>query len=555
MTLIPRTISRSLRDELGKCEYTEESLFQKLSSNPKNLLQFFIQATQNHTWCNHNISLVRRMFSFIYKSVLLEEIPFDHAMRSSAYVIKYNIFAYDLVSYDPVKRSFSGMGMLWAVPKTLSLMREIELKENKQIAPYVDVKEFTALYSTFNLHDFSVFHSLPISSLRGCLLQCKEWDYKEGILEIQKIYILRIFNVLDAFEIYGFSIIHKFTLLKCYCEKIIRNFEWVSYELMGSLIFSSLRKVYTYSVINLGPINFSELAKHRHSVEKSAKYNVGATFDRLDIGFVAVGMVAIALKKMNFVQYLHYSAINKDNPRSLNLNEIKSVTFDRETLLTDDFIVGFCAFCPNIVEISFKSGKEINKRLLNDISLVAPRLKKIVIYEVEHIDKNQLQAISTAFCGLEELTFALINRLDSFDCLDLPKLNRLTIEQCPEIKGESLNRLFSNLKELKIQSTTWGHVKKLVEACPQLEIITIRDVADFDLSRYPHPESIIELNIDSNILALNIVGGRLDCLRLFSKLKILEIIGIPNDPLKKALASIEGDFKIKIVKIINDDKE
>ena len=157
-------------------------------------------------------------------------------------------------------------------------------------------------------------------------------------------------------------------------------------------------------------------------------------------------------------------------------------------------------------------------------------------------------AISTALFGLEELSFALIEQLGSFEHLDLPRLNKLTIEACSEIKVE--NSHFPNLKELKIQSLEWKNVKKLVESCSKVEVITIRAVDGFELSHYPYPQSIVELNIDSKTLALSVVNSTIPCLQAFSQLKTIVVIGMPDAMLRRAIESFPTNIKIKIVKFI-----
>ncbi|MFN4174679.1 MAG: hypothetical protein ACK4HV_06215, partial [Parachlamydiaceae bacterium] len=435
MILIPRTVSKTVKNEIGGDRFNEEQLIEKLVLKPKLLLQFFLQATQSRSFCVSHLEFSRKIFSVIFKKIISNEIPFDFALQSSSYLLKYNPSVLNLVSFSPEKRTYSGVVMLAAIPKIVNIMKESEINEKKLIAPFINPAEFKALYKTFHQNDFSFFNNATTSSLKSCLLQCREWEYQKGSVELQKVFIARIFNIVDAFEIYGFSYINQFNLLKHFCETLIRNWEWITASIEGVDIFHTFRALISLPCMDSLSISFTDLAKQSDSIEKYYKFVPDALYQRLDVGIIAKFMYAVSLKRANPPQFLS-AAQSAKRREKVGFNDLKHITFDRGSSLSDDFILGFCAFFPKIIEICFREGGAIERGFLIDLSRLLPELKTFVVYEMKELDKRFFESVSSAFPMLEQFSIACIKKINSFEALNLPNLIRLTIEQCEKIDCE-----------------------------------------------------------------------------------------------------------------------
>lgn len=540
MTLIPRTISRSVRADIPQDNYTQESLFQKLNRNPKLLLKFFLQATQNQFWCTNNTGLMHRMFNQIFKFVISGELPFDYAIESCSSLIKYNLKVYEELFYDPSKKSYAGIPLLYAVPSTFSDLKQAEVYKMTNVAPYVNVGEFAALYTTFQSNIFTHFHYISAPSLESCLIQCKVWGYTQGLVEIQNIFTQRILCIFDTFRAYFFATENDLAVLRCYTENRALNYQWKWYVIEGTKVCYSLNIVIPFNY-RISSVSYTDLAKLTYSSENE-KCSAGNCSERLDIAFISEKIVAISLRNMNAIQYLTFkNTVTQNAPTLINYLKIEYMTFERSLPLLDGFILGLCTLCKRIFEIHFTGGEKCAE-FIRKLGIAAPQVKSFGIYDIELIDVDILKAISHAFHNLRSLSLLNIPKIDSLSHECLSKLLCLSLENIGEIRQTNI----LNIQELKIRNIEWNKLKNFISCCYQVQMILINSVAGFKLSEYPYPQKIIELTIDANTLSQSLEGTDLSTINEFINLKEIIVIGTPSETLKRALESLPKHMTFKI---------
>lgn len=544
MTLFPRFLSREVRSELADLSApTEGILLNRLKEKPHVLFLFFQQAAASRGWCEQYQVLASRLFAQIYTHVIRDHLSFGGTRGFAVYMFHHNIFLMNRLAYVRDEKEFSGLITLQALPQMLPRFKEIEDGSTQLMAPFLsNDHEFKALYRSFYERDFGPFRFCSRPVLKNCLLQCKDWNYEEGLNALQMCFNERIYKALDAYEAYGFAVINGFDIIRKHCEKVLAEPKFYMVPHGRFVMYSELKT--NFPRVNGMCVSESDLARLEYTADNSiSPVFADALSEKLDVAWFEPESAQIGVCVIDPSLYLTYKNKFQGNELVNFPRPVKQLLVDRSTVITDACLVGFAASLPEIRDIRFRLFQSFHGSLFQDLKTVRPEITTFGFHVCTRIDRKTIEAISNFFPHLQNLVFDKTEVLNSLDRLSIP-LKMLYINR-GRLSQTHYGTRFESLITLSLFNMPWVSVKEIVHGACHISELKIVDIEGFTLNLYPYPANIIQLGIDTAALEASDIEKTLTA---FSKLKEVTVLGDPTGNLKKSIVPFMQRIKFNFSK-------
>ena len=532
MNLIPKTLSQDMRS-LFRPKTDESELLETLKKDPKNLIKFFQQATQNFPWMNKHRSLVTTLAVEINTYILNQIVPWEILLKMGSFdsFLTRVVFAFRDIKFDNDKVGFSQMMMI----KECRHLREKwlanpnETPQASDMAYYITLEKAEELFKTMCTDDFSAFQKDSPEIIQKVLLQAKIWGYEKGIVKLQELLCDSTDELSIIFELFFFSSEHGFDVLTRHCLSTIENTDFL--ETTNAL---GQRCLFNYELFfdnNLFP---SELPFNRKM--KRARFNSYWNNDKSCDGVIARQIGFTFSGSGVVVSQTYYESGEFDKKREeakrmprvkLDATPFKMFAVDGKKKPSINCIVGMLRYfhaCYNVKLLSFP---EVSYEFLQSLSQAKNNLVALII-ESPGIKEKALLNISTLFPELKALTI-LQNSLskEHLSSIMNSKIDHLSLINVRLEFPDNLND-FSRLNYLGInyiKNLSKEELKRLFDIITKLKVLHAINTNNFSFNLISHPEHLEDLTIDCALLESLETKDRRSFLETFKKLKVLSIIG------------------------------
>lgn len=544
MSYIP-TLSRDLRDLIGT-KWDEDEVVEKLKKDPRLLLKFLQQATQQLCrFRKHQSFLGERILREIKVCVINQSLPWECLSigpRNVDSFLLQGCISWPDIHFENDSVRFSSLVMI----RDCSNFREKWLghpefvPKASDIAHYISMSEAYELFRNMIEPNFELLHKHEMEKLQKYLLQAKEWGYQKGIIAIQEILCKYVGAITPIFELYLFSDAHQFDIIRQHCLTMIKECEFfetvdsegrsclVNYELYGDKNLSS----------EIGALDRKITSERLESFWKHEGKFEGVILKRLSFSFT--GKSYTVRQSFLDAKDLTEKANLRSSPRvRLNDSMINQITIDGKNKPSDACIGGMIRYFKTCLNISLSAFLEVNTNQLLEISRGRSDIFSLLI---EASTIKDIDCIPSLFPSLYALTI-VHSSLTKEQFISIMNSNVTMLSLlCSKVElPENLNPL-SRLEFFsfnRVRNLSKEELRRLFNILTKLNKLQIGDLKNFTLDMIAHPEHLVDLCIDSGILNDLNEADLNTFLSPFKKLKVLSIVG-------KLSPNVKGFFNERI---------
>ncbi|MFN4174355.1 MAG: hypothetical protein ACK4HV_04555 [Parachlamydiaceae bacterium] len=514
---------------------SESAIIKKLKKDPKNLVKFFLQATQSLAW-------VKKKHSFFGKLIL--EVTL-HVVNKTLSLSSLNIFesCYRRNILESLDVSFDENYF-----SSLLLMRECsyfrkkmpenprELPTACEIARHISMKQAIELCKTMVTYDFHPFLKEPCEGIQKLMLQAKEWGYDRGIKGLEELFIDYLDDIGSVFALYLFSTEHDFASLSAYCLKTLQTTElFESFDKAGQRSLSHFELFNDLFSFTENQVLNNRIRRVRfNSFWEYPKSPTGLIIKEVKITFIDGGIEVsqTLFDSADFEQ--RKDEIKLLNRAPLTREKIKRLTADGRNKVPVPSLCGMLRYFEECSILKLQSYGHVSFDLLNCLSNAKSNLTALLIDD-SRIEEKAINQLPVLYPHLKALTINhqdltkenVANLMNSeIDHLSFA-YNRIEI---PENLACFSKLLYLGINHVKIPSKS--DLKRLFESLTKLRILHAVKTESFDLKDISHPEHLEELMIDCELIEPYRLRNDTKFLNSFQKLALFSVHGSLSSDLK-----------------------
>lgn len=559
MSLLPRTLSNSLRKEIGQVR-SNDDLIKALKKNPDNLLKFILQAFGSLAYVKANKNLVCAIWLEVTELALSKTLSWGcvektHALFERFINIKF-FFPNDLkVTF--YGKPFQGSKLVFLLEskalKDCCLDRpdEADLAMCRLSSRFNTHKEFDLFYQLLQTKNYSLLDKLSHDEVLNFIQQAEEGGFETLCEDLQDYFSKRITGFDAALTYLATAIRRKFKKIEKKCRETLENALFFKDAIDGNFLYyalslenktflkyypeSDLRELSADYLANIDELKKMQLPFRLEWITLIIEENNHAL-----AGFIETSREEDLLKLKSKIRLPQVS---------LNKKYIKKLTFNDRYRFKPLSIIGLLLHFDHAEEVYFVDTGLTDGLIISLINNLKINLKHISFTCSKLNETNFIQIQQMKFLKwltlIEECvsarSFAILMRMDNLEALGFI--------DCKLEISESLI-VSINIRELTfkgISSVSENGWKALFSLCVNLRRLHIEGCLNLSLREYPHASCLEELTI--SFLDLEKEAGPtadLSMLDRFIHLKKLNLIGKCPDALKPAIRKYLTKFKISI---------
>lgn len=558
MNLLPRTLSRSFRNEIGPVRSCDDLIF-ALKKEPENLLKFLLQASSSLIYLKDNKKIVTCVWLEITKLGLSGTLSWGSIEKT--YYQVCHLISFWVTLFNDLTVTFNGKAysysrFVFLIESKLFRERWKERPEEINVpmcsltARLASIEAFDLFYHVLVYRDFQILEKTSIHEIMELILQAEECGCESLYTDLQTYLCTKIYGFKIPLSILPIAIMRGFKMVEKKCRT--RLDEAIFFKDLVEGVYQN----YTLSCLNRSFLNlFSE--PDQQKLNEDYFWNIEHVKKcewLFDLEWLTIIMESRTDALICYGQTRREEDILKLKSKiqfpqlCLNRKNVKKVTFNQEYKLPDSEIIGILLYFDHVEEAQFVEYKLIDKTILSLIRDLKINLKRIHFSKCNLNEANFIQLLSLKSLSKLSLSEENISQYIFEIIMSMNHLDAIDFQGCVFSLYDQFSCNRHDLRELSlsdIKTLSRASLKTIFSLFPKLTRLNVAGCASFCLSDYPYPSNLEELTLSFQQLEQELgLDGNLPSIDRLINLKKLTLIGKCPGALKPVILRYIQKFKI-----------